>query len=1323
MSALGDDVEENMAKSFRIHMYMFLDLKKDLLLLGCCLVVTIIASLSPTAMTILLGKVFDFINHLRLNCFSILALGALTLIFSWIMITQWMKLGEIQQRRARKLLYASFFKKKISWFEENLELNGDIVQVNRCFEELRCGLSECSALCLQCIFSIIALILTSFIYSWSLTLIILSSTPLISFIAYFFTRLIEKHTVLENLQTTNSAKILDKYLTSPKIIKIFGTESKELQKFIISNGNSKKEFEKLCLYSSLNLGILRALLLTMFVQGFWYGSYLVNNKKLSSGTVLTCFTCCLMIAETFNGITEQLLIFQKANIALKKIVKFIGIENLNSSQHGNIKDTISLYPRQVEFNIIFEDINFSYESRPEVMVLKNLNIFIQENQTTFIVGKSGSGKSTLASLLMKFYKLQTGNIFIGGFNIKYLDSDWISDFITLVQQDVTLFKDTIKNNIALGLASRQEINKVPESTLDEAIQMCLLQKMINDFPEGLNTEIGVNTGVTLSNGQQQRIALARARIRDTPILILDEFVSALDIASRELLVKAVKAWRRGKTTIIMTHEYSQIDDDDYIYVMENGSVIESGYKKELSCYDNGEFNKLSNFQNKNENPFCDTESLKIYNSRTTAINTIEIENDEIYNKEKEFILTTVGRRLSSSILRASNSFFASTANHETQDDSYDIEKLALKMTNQQLEPTFARSMKQKNKTILNNTQEVKICNESEANEENKENLMSLLEIFKFMNKRIKSKGLIFLGILFSIANGVINPMFSWAFSRLLVGIIPTSGNNYDSAYLLKWALIVVLFAVLDGLTSFLKRFLLGIATENWIFQIRNEVYEKLLQQDLTWFSQQATKPAEISALVLNDARDLRNLISEFLNISVTVVVMTLLGLIWSIVEGWKLSLVGISLIPTFILITLCYGGILASAENKYKSAIAALENLMHETIVGVKTIKCLRLNSYFWAKFDERFFELAKTGNRRAIGTGFGVSVFVLLCYAAQSILLYYGMRLVGLGEYSSSQLMKIYTLLLFTIMSASQLINQVPDVARGKRAGSHLIKLLSLEASVTEFSGKSKPEFNSIKHDCTIIRFNEVNFSYPSKPTVPILKKMDFQIKVGETVGIIGESGSGKSTILALLAKLFSTDANEIYIGDSDINDIDTKYLRRMISVVSANAMFFEGSVESNLTYGLLAEEYTQEDIVKALKSANIYDFVISLPQGLETIIGDSANLLISGGQAQRLAIARALLRNPKILILDECTSALDAHSTTKIAELIRDNLSFNKNITTLIITHSEFLMKTANRILCLKEGEICEEGSFNELYRSRGELYRIVSAGKNSTITDITT
>lgn len=329
----------------------------------------------------------------------------------------------------------------------------------------------------------------------------------------------------------------------------------------------------------------------------------------------------------------------------------------------------------------------------------------------------------------------------------------------------------------------------------------------------------------------------------------------------------------------------------------------------------------------------------------------------------------------------------------------------------------------------------------------------------------------------------------------------------------------------------------------------------------------------------------------------------------------------------------------------------------------------------------------------------------------ATAVILYYGLFLVARLEYTYESMLQVLTLLTFTMTSASTLMSSLPEIARGQRAGTLFAKLLSLTALLIETSG-SKTALRLVRDGEPILNFRSVSFSYHDRQNDSyrrVLCNMSFEITKGSIVGIVGASGSGKSTVALLIGRLMDCDTGRISFNTQEIIEYDPQWYRRNIAIVPQHPKFFEGTVWENLTYGVEKPFLTKDFVIGYLKVCNMWDLIASLPYGMDTQLDERS---VSSGQLQRLCIARALIREPKLIVFDECTSNLDRINTKMITELINFGITeANPQTTVVVITHDVEIMEQLPEILVLKNGRVDQRGKYADIAHQEGELKRLLS------------
>ncbi|KAL7666718.1 Alpha-factor-transporting ATPase [[Candida] zeylanoides] len=1147
------------------------------------------------------GNFDEFIGDIRMPVGWIMIIGVAHSAIRWAGIYSWMIFGERQANRCRSKVYYTLTQVHTTkWFDTEPNLMGSLAQLNRCIEELREGSSGTLGLVVETLATIIALFCMAMVQSWALTLVVLGTLPAMAVLGWFFGGKTRMGANLENAASALCSKILDWNLVNNRTTKVCNARLHELVKFNRVVTESARAYYKLSNAVSANSGILITLSLLMFVQGFWFGNYMISCNRLSVSQVFTCFTACLALGGRISSVTSLFAILNKSYAAIERIETFLAEDHHPTPK---LRVTGIIPPTPARGQIEFNNVNFAYIGRGPV--LHNITMCIRPQEFNFVVGTSGSGKSTLAQLMVRLYwpSMDGGRMSLDGYNYETLSTHWLANGVMYLQQSSAIFNGTLKHNLTIGL----ENDMVTEAAVDAACSFALLSVTVADLKNGLDTVISEST---LSGGQRQRVALARAYIRNPPVLILDEALSALSVFARQQLMTSIRDWRQNKTTIVITHDLSQINDRDYVFVMNQGKLV-------------------------NEGPFEDLRSDKLISQFHDA-GTI---SHELETKES------------------------------LPDPFQDSGPLYL------TDPVILQGL------------------ENDADREpDLEHLKSTFFILNYCRKSIPNKPLLALGLAISVAESVLAPVFSFLFSKLLsqmVGLSIGKGNLHELA---KWSGVVIAIAVLTGLAHYSSTLILAILSEDWVVNLRKEAFAKLLEQDSAYYDRDTTRTSELTALIMNDTRDLRTLVADTISIAIKMVILVLMGTIWSFVTGWKLAFVGLACVVAMLLLSFLFSCIVQSSEHRYKNSIVELETHVHDTISNYKSIVTLNIMGSFGETFEAKLKGVKHFGHIRGLQVGLGLSISNLFVALATGTFLYYGMLLAGHHEYSYSRLLQVVTLLTFTMMQVGGLASQIPDIARGRRAGTYIIKILELPECETETQGGCKPfrRIDHVDHRVPLIAFRNVTFAYPTSPNKLILQGANIEVMQGEIVAITGESGSGKSTIGVLIERLYALSAaGKIEIRGLNIDALDVEWLRSFVAYVPQTASFFEGTIYDNLIYGLGPHQVNAANIESALKKTYIFDFVNSLDLGLKTQIGEGTSAKMSGGQLQRLSIARALLRKPQILILDECTAALDVESARHIGNLIKTELN-DGVLTTLVITHSYEMVSCCSRECRVKDGKI---------------------------------
>jgi ABC-type multidrug transport system fused ATPase/permease subunit len=552
------------------------------------LIFLLLTSVTALAFPKFMGMLVDCVNKKDAGLANQIALGLglvliLQSVFSFFRLSLFVNFTENTLANVRLALYTNLVKLPMTFFSQkrvgelNSRISNDITQIQ---DTLTTTIAE--------FLRQFILIIGSFVMLASinikLTIMMVSVVPLVGVAAVFFGRFIRKYSKKVQDQVAESQVVVEETMQGISIVKAFANEwyeiaryqgkIKEVVKVAIKGGQLRGYFASfiiVCLFGTI-------------VAVVWYGVQLSIGGEITVGELFTFILYSSYVGASSGGIAELYAQVQKAIGATERVFELLEEtpEKINATPH-----TASI--EKIKGNVTFKNVAFSYPSRKEIKVLKDVNFKANFGQKIAIVGPSGVGKSTIASLLLRFYDIDSGEILIDDKNIHDFDLENLRGNMSIVPQDVILFGGTIKENIAYG-----KPNATDEEILLAAKQANAIN-FIESFPEKLETIVG-ERGIKLSGGQRQRIAIARALLKNPSILILDEATSSLDSESEKLVQEALEILMEGRTSIIIAHRLSTIRSADQILVIDNGVITEQGTHSELIALENGIYKNLSNLQ-------------------------------------------------------------------------------------------------------------------------------------------------------------------------------------------------------------------------------------------------------------------------------------------------------------------------------------------------------------------------------------------------------------------------------------------------------------------------------------------------------------------------------------------------------------------------------------------------------------------------------------------------------------------------------------------------------------------------------------------------------
>lgn len=553
------------------------------------LIFLFLTSATALAFPKLMGMLVDCVTNKDLSKANEIALGlmgilVLQAVFSFFRISLFVNFTENSLSNIRFALYENLIKLPMSFYSQkrvgelNSRISADISQLQDTFS------TTIAEFLRQFILIIGGFIILGSI-SPKLTFMMLAIVPVVAIAAVIFGRFIRKYGKKTQDKVAESQVIVEETLQGISNVKAFANEWYEIQRY----KNKIKEIVKIAIKGGQYRGYFASfIILCLFgcvVAVVWYGITLTIKGEVEGvGDLISFVLYTTFIGASFGGIAEMYAQIQKAVGATERVFELLE----ETPEEINANPRVSAVEK-IKGNVSFKNVAFSYPSRKEVQVLKDVNFSAEFGQKIAIVGPSGAGKSTISSLLLRFYDITSGEIIVDGKNIYDYDLEDLRGNMSIVPQDVILFGGTIRENIAYGKPDASEEEIIAAAKQANAFNF------IEGFPEKFETLVG-ERGVKLSGGQRQRIAIARALLKNPSILILDEATSSLDSESEKLVQEALEVLMEGRTSIIIAHRLSTIRNADKILVLDNGKISEEGTHQELINLENGIYKNLSNLQ-------------------------------------------------------------------------------------------------------------------------------------------------------------------------------------------------------------------------------------------------------------------------------------------------------------------------------------------------------------------------------------------------------------------------------------------------------------------------------------------------------------------------------------------------------------------------------------------------------------------------------------------------------------------------------------------------------------------------------------------------------
>jgi ABC-type multidrug transport system fused ATPase/permease subunit len=589
---------------------------------------------------------------------------------------------------------------------------------------------------------------------------------------------------------------------------------------------------------------------------------------------------------------------------------------------------------------------------------------------------------------------------------------------------------------------------------------------------------------------------------------------------------------------------------------------------------------------------------------------------------------------------------------------------------------------------------------SETNDElpkaklNLKNLKKSLRLFTYLGRQKWKFGLGMFFLIGTAAVGLLFPLKSGSlFSFLGKSDLP---EDLVSGQLQDLGLLLLLILIVQSVFSFGRTYFFSQVTENILKGIRDDVFKKVVQMPMSFFSK--NQSAELNSRMATDI----NVISEAFTFNIAELLRQSIvgfgGLVLMIkLTPFKIAIWFLAIIPALTIFTILFSRKIRIYSKAFQDKIAELSIIVGEAITGIVNVKVFTNEDYELKRYQTKTSEIKIFGFKYGLFRGAFFAFIIAFVFGAVFFILYLMVKLYLQKELTGEQFGQFLMLSLFVAASLGGLPEQIASIQRALGATERVFELIdgyseSINlAKENETTPQTKGE----------IEFASVSFNYPSRPDFNVLQSISFTAEAGQTVALVGSSGSGKTTIASLILRFYDPNNGSILIDGKDAKSMSLTELRKQIALVPQDVILFAGTIKDNIAYG--KPNASIEEIEAAAKKANALDFISSFPDKFNTLVGERG-IQLSGGQRQRIAIARAVLKNPSILILDEATSSLDSESEGLVQEAL-DKLMVGR--TSIVIAHRLATIRNADKIVVLQNGKVQEVGTHQQLILNEQGFY----------------
>ncbi|GKV06704.1 hypothetical protein SLEP1_g18558 [Rubroshorea leprosula] len=563
-----------------------------------------------------------------------------------------------------------------------------------------------------------------------------------------------------------------------------------------------------------------------------------------------------------------------------------------------------------------------------------------------------------------------------------------------------------------------------------------------------------------------------------------------------------------------------------------------------------------------------------------------------------------------------------------------------------------------------------------------------------------------IGSFSAIVFGAVQPLYALTIGGMISAFFAKSHEEMQ-ARIRTYSLIFCSLTLFSLTLNLIQHYNFAYMGERLTKRVRQKMLRNILTFEVAWFDDEKNSSGALCSRLSNEASMVKTLVADRLSLMVQTTSAVTIAMILGLAVAWKLALVMIAVQPLTILCFYTRKVLLSSITTNFVKAQNQSTQIAVEAVYNHRIVTSFGSVGKVLQIFDEAQEEPRKEGRKRSWLAGFGMGSALCLSFMSWALDFWYGGTLVQKGEISAGDVFKTYYILVSTGKVIADAGSMTSDLAKGSTAVASVFEIIDRQSLIPGSSQARDGTSNGRKLEKITgrIEIRKVDFSYPSRPDTLVLRHFSLEVKPGTSIGLVGKSGCGKSTVIGLIQRFYDVESGSIRVDGVDIRELDIQWYRNHTTLVSQEPVIYSGSIRDNIVFGKF--DASENEVVEAARAANAHEFISALKDGYETECGERG-VQLSGGQKQRIAIARAIIRNPIILLLDEATSALDLQSEQLVQEAL-DWIMVGR--TTVVVAHRLNTIKKLDSIAFVADGKVVERGTFAQLKNRQGAFSKLAS------------